>query len=127
MDQTRVCARARIFYFHITRDGTVFVLVSRKCSRHALRFIFFNSYCFSVGFCIVIIIITRFWLERGNLRVSLAPRQTHDDDGACIIYITYIGTIIINICPGDAAAHGHDRRLESRRVNITTARASGIE
>jgi len=76
---------------------------------------------------IIIIIIIIMVLARAGEFTSLARAVVDTRRQRCV---HYIGTIIINICPGDeaaAAAHGHDRRPESRRVNITTARASDIK
>lgn len=74
----------------------------------------------------IIIIIIIMVLARAGEFTSLARAEVDTRRRWCV---HYIGTIIINICPGDetAAAHGHDRRPESRRVNITTARASDIK
>jgi len=74
----------------------------------------------------MIIIVIIMVLARAGEFTSLARAEV-DTRRRCV---HYIGTIIINICPGDkaaAAAHGHDRRPESRRVNMTTARASDIK
>jgi len=67
-------------------------------------------------------------LARAGEFTSLSRAEV-DTRRRCVHYIIIIGTIIINICPGDeaVAAHGHDdRRPESHRVNITTARARAI-